>query len=146
MLWPEGGAALRLTPDGDSWVVAGPGRLDGAHLARAEAGGFVLSAADGAELGRSSRLSADDARGTSYLLLDDGRLFRIAGRGPGETGLDLCGWETPGAYLTARPEDGRWRIAPTAAGELLPPTDVLPLLFAAELLDAERPLDEAGSR
>jgi hypothetical protein len=106
----------------------------------------VLRGADGVEAGRTSRLSPEEPDGGgSWVLLDDGRLFRIARRGPGETGLDLCGWETPGAYLTARPEGTGWSIAPTAAGTALPQGDALSILFAAELLDAERPLEEVQS-
>lgn len=106
----------------------------------------MLRAPDGVETGRTSRLDPQEPDGgTSYVLLDDGRLFRIGRRGPGETGLDLCGWEAPGAYLTARPEGAGWRIATTAAGAALPPSDVLPILFAIELLDSERPLEEAQS-
>ena len=140
-LHAEGHDSFSVTPERSGWVVAGSERLDGARLTRAASGGFVLCTADGAEAGRTSRLTPEDpVGGTSYILLDDGRLFRIARRGPGETGLDLCGWETPGAYLTARPEGAGWRIAPTAAGHELPTNDVLPILFAAELLDAERGL------
>jgi len=137
----EGGDAFRVSAEGEGWVVDGGGSMDGARMSRAAAGGFVLRDRAGAELGWTSRLNPEDpGAGTSYVLLGDGRLFRIASRGPAETGLELRGWETRGAYLIALPEGAGWRIVATTAGELLPPDRALPILFAAELLDAERPL------
>ena len=79
------------------------------------------------------------------MLLDDGRLFRVARRPSGESGFDLCGWETPGAYLTARRDGAGWIIAVTAAGSAMKPSEALAVLFAAELLDLNRPLEEERS-
>lgn len=78
--------------------------------------------------------------GLKFLLLDDGRLFRIVMCGPREGGFELQGWETPGAYLRAQPQSEGWRLAPTAACGGIEEIHVLSILLAAEVLDAEAPL------
>ena len=81
--------------------------------------------------------------GLKFLLLDDGRLFRIVLRlsgSPPEGGYELLGWETPGAYLRARPEPSGWKLVATAAGGGLTDLQAISILFAAEILNSEEPL------
>ncbi len=78
--------------------------------------------------------------GLKFLLLDDGRLFRIVLVGLRSGGLELLGWETPGAYLRARPEPSGWKLIPTAACGGLTDLRAISILFAAEILDSEEPL------
>ena len=73
----------------------------------------------------------------SYLLLADGRLFRIVGRGPRDARFELLGWQMPGAYMIARPEPEGWRICPAPSCGAIADTGVLTILFAAEILAAE---------
>jgi hypothetical protein len=77
--------------------------------------------------------------GLKYLLLDDGRLFRVVLCGPRDGGFELLGWETPGAYLKARPQPRGWSLVPTFACGGLEEIGVLSILFAAEVLVAEMP-------
>ena len=77
-----------------------------------------------------------------YLLMDDGRLFRIVFGGPRQGRYELLGWETPGAYLVALPDSDGWRIEPTPACSGIPEIRAITLLFAAEILDSEAPLQE----
>ena len=107
--------------------------------------GFVLRGADGAELGRTMPLVGAVESGLVFLLLDDGRLFRIVRRGVRETRFELLGWEMPGAYLEAIPTVKGWTLAATAAGGGITDLSVLLILFAAEILDAEEPLQAGKS-
>ncbi len=141
---PSGGFSLesggddpiRVVPDGEGWTTEG--RLAGWRLRRGEsdAGGLVLSRPGSeTEAGRATPTEPRrDGPGTSYLLLEDGRLFRVAPRGMRDGRWELLGWETPGAYWVASPEDDRWTLRPTPAGGELSDTDALMILFAAELL------------
>jgi hypothetical protein len=139
-----GQQTIRVDPSGDSWRIDGGKGLQGRVLRRSasDAAGFVLSRADGrTEAGRTMPLVGTGREaGLKFLLLDDGRLFRIVLRGPRESGFELLGWETPGAYLTARPAGNGWLLAPTAAGGGIEDLTAISLLFAAEILDAEEPL------
>jgi hypothetical protein len=135
---------IRVDPAGDSWRIDGGKALQGWVLRRtaSDAAGFVLSGADGrTEAGRTMPLVGTGREaGLRFLLLDDGRLFRIVLRGPREGGFELLGWETAGAYLTARPVASGWTLAPTPAGGGLEDLTAISILFAAEILDAEEPL------
>jgi hypothetical protein len=105
-------------------------------------GGFVLVSADGrSEAGRTTALagSGRDAD-LRYLLTSDGRLYRIQLYGPRDGRFELSSWETPGAYLTARPEPRGWRISPDPASAGLEEIRPLLILFAAEILDSEEAL------
>jgi hypothetical protein len=75
-----------------------------------------------------------------YLLLGDGRLFRIAPRSPRDGGFELQGWETPGPYWIARPRKEGWTLQPTPASGGLLEIHALLILFAAEILESEKPL------
>jgi hypothetical protein len=139
-----GQQTIRVEPAGESWRIDGGEELQGWVLRRtaSDAAGFVLDDADGrTEAGRTMPLVGTGREtGLRFLLLDDGRLFRIVMRGPREGGFELLGWETPGAYLTARPVAGGWTLAPTAACGGLQNLTTISILFAAEILDAEEPL------
>lgn len=72
------------------------------------------------------------------LLARDGRLFRVVARLSGEPCFDLIGQEAPGAYLRARRSEGAHMIERTIAGRDLDLAPEILLLFAAEILNAER--------
>ena len=135
-----GEAPVRAVPHGDGWRMESGGALNGARLERqaADGGGFIL-AAGSEELARTASLvGVGREAGLRFVLLDDGRLFRIVMRGPRRVGFDLLGWETPGAYLSAQPtEDGGWALAPTAAAGGIVDLTVLLVTLSAEILEAE---------
>jgi len=138
----RGGTIARIQPSGGGWRVEGDPEMQDWQLRRAEsAEGFVVS--DGQrELGRTMiAFGIDGKSAPRQLLLDDGRLFRIRPRAPRTGGMELVGWEVPGAYLLARPDPDGWTIAPTAASGGIPDVRLLSLLFAAELLDADDSLE-----
>jgi len=135
----DGTAALIVRPEPSGWQLDG-GATKGWRLNRQRSGadGFVLRRAGEDEAGRTMRHPGSGSEaGLSYLLLDDGRLFRVVLRGPRDARFELLGWETPGAYLVARPEQVGWSIRPTAAGECLERTESMLILFAAEVLAAD---------
>lgn len=137
----DGQPTIRAEISGEGWSIDEGKGIRGRILRRtaSEAEGFVLSGTDGgSEAGRTMPLvGAGREAGLKFLLLDDGRLFRIVMHGPRRVGFDLLGWETPGAYLTAIPEAKGWKLAPTAACGGLTDLTALAILFAAEILDAE---------
>jgi hypothetical protein len=123
------------------WRVDGPGGIDGWLLRRegSGSGGFVLQTPD-AETEAGWTLSHSRIGGEaslSYLILDDGRLFRIALRGPRRPRFELLDREMPGAYLIASPETQGWTIRPTPACGGLKDIRSISILFAAEILAAE---------
>jgi len=140
-----GGGDIVAEPAGEGWTVRLLGSETGWTLRRSESsqGGFVLLAEDGqTEAGRTTPMEGLGFQANLYyLLLGDGRLFRIALRGPRESGYELLGWETPGAYLVARPDAADWTLTPTAASYGLPDLRALLILFAAEILESEMPLE-----
>ena len=144
VLETDGQPAIKVAPCGDGWSVTGiEGRKNWTlQRADAEVGGFVLQTSDGAaEAGRTMPLVGTGwTTGPRCLLLDDGRLFRIVRRGPRDDGFDLLGWEMPGEYLRARPEPEGWRLIGSAACSGLTEINVIVILFAAEILDAEQRL------
>jgi hypothetical protein len=151
MRLPSGGFALRQAdqpelraiPDGGAWHLTGQEAVCGWSLQRSlGAAGFSLSrSAGGPVAGWTMPLVGTAAEGgLRFVLLDDGRLFRIVRRGPREGGFDLLGWETPGAYLEALPQPEGWLLRATPACAGLRDVRALSLLLAAEVLDAEEPL------
>jgi len=139
-----GGSTVRVDPCDAGWSVDGERGFEGWVLRRSgeEAPGFVLGDAGGrSEAGRTMPLVGTGREaGLRFLLLDDGRLFRIVRSDPRRGGFELLGWETPGAYLTALPESNGWALRATAAAAGLEDLRTICLLFAAEILDAEQPL------
>ncbi len=141
-----GARPLSVRPAPGGWVVEGVHAKHPWFLSREEEeGGFALQTGPAEhEVSRTTALeSAGHQRELRYLLMGDGRLFRIALRGPTDSRYELSGWETHGAYLTARPEGQRWRIDPNPASSGLPDIRSLAVLFAAEILDSGEPL-QAG--
>ena len=152
---PEGGfeikaagrATIRAQPSDGNWRIDG-GEGSGAWLlkrASDEARGFVLLASVGRageeeEIGRTMPLAGAVESGLKFLLLDDGRLFRIVRRGTRDCVFDLLGWEAPGAYIEARPVATGWMLVATTAGGGLVDLTAISILLAAEILDAEEPL------
>ena len=135
------GLFLGARPEGDARAIEGD-RLPGRWYLREqsdERGCYVLTSGLGdqaQELGRTTR-GPEGSRegGITYLLLGDGRLFRIIARGYRDKRLDLVSWETAGPYLSARQENSEYRIARTPAGGKLDGVDEIVVLFAAEILD-----------
>ena len=139
---PEGGEAITVRPDGEGWRVVFPGAEAGWTLRRGTEAGerFLLLEADGqTESGRTAALDAPgiDAGAERSVLLGDGRLYRLMLRGPVDSRYELLGWETPGAYLTARISDRGWTMTPEPACSGLREIRSLAILLAAELLDFE---------
>lgn len=150
VLRPEGGPPIRVRPRGDDWEVTADSPTPLAVLRRSEGspGPFrLLESASGSELGRTLSLDgAAQRRELRYLLLGDGRLFRLRASVPAQAGFDLTGWVTPGAYLKARVHDAGWRLLPTPASGGIDDLLTLVLLFAAEILDADEPLVHGEQR
>jgi hypothetical protein len=140
---PAGGFTLESTsektivvlPQGADRRVEGPEAVRGCLLIRSvDPPGFVLRRSeDDSEVGRTQ--SAAEA--ASLVLLEDARVFRIMLRGAREPRFELTGWETPGAYLVARPEQDHWRISPRPACGGMSDITVLSVLFAAEIVESE---------
>jgi len=139
---------IRVEPSTDGWLVRGQDAAPRWVLGRAgeEGGGLVLIETETrTEAGRTMPLvGVDREAGPSFLLLKDGRLFRMIMRGPRRAGYELLGWETPGAYLVARPMTKGWHIEATPAGGGIVDIAVITILFAAEILDCEEPLRIEG--
>lgn len=134
------------------WRLVGPGIAASWRLVRRpESGGFALvtDGDDDAAAISSSLPGVGAERDLRYLLMEDGRLFRMTLRGPRDGRWELGGWETSGAYLIARPRPAGWRIEPTPASAGLPSIRALSILFAAEVLEAEarfaQEAEEAGT-
>ena len=108
-----------------------------------EGGGFRLrrSGSSDEEGARTLRMptSSDEVRTARHVLLEDGRLFRLVERGGRDPRFELLSWETPGAYLVARPAPAGWTIVPEASGGALGDVRALVVLMAMEILDSEQP-------
>jgi len=132
----DSGAAVELLPEAGGYRVT---RADDAPLSlvptTGESVGYRLL--DGSrELGRTTLLDPEAGpTAPAYMLLDDGRLFRVVLREPADPRYELWSWEAPASYLAARPRPGgHWRLVPTEAGEELEGWDrILPLLVATIL-------------
>jgi hypothetical protein len=131
----------RVRPEGTGFRVQGADGEPAGSLSAVD-GGFVLVDEAGSEIGRTSAIVGAREAGTRFLLLEDGRLFRIGLRRPREGVFELSSWEAPGAYLEAHPRPGGWELSPTVAGGCLPDIRVLCVLLAAELLAAEEALQD----
>jgi hypothetical protein len=143
----DGKEEMSLRPGRGGWQVRAENDLDGWLLERGEAGttGFILLRDDGrTEEGRTMPPPGNErCPDLRYLLTSGGSMYRIRLRGPRDGRYELQGWETPGAYLTARPGDRDWTISPEPAAAGLSEIRPLLILFAAEILDAEEPLAAA---
>jgi hypothetical protein len=146
------GSGIAARPGLKGWEVSIPGLPGTWQLSRnsPETRGFLLLSEDRrTEAGRTMPVGGVGSRpDLYYLLLRDGCLFRIGSRGAREAGFELSGWETPGAYLVARPGSGDWTLVPTPACGGLPDIRALSILFAAEILESEALLGQstAGGR
>jgi len=131
---------VKATPYNDGWHVSGDGG-ETWQLAQLPAErGFVLLRTDGdSELGRTMPLVGLNHAGVRFLLLDDGRLFRIVHRTSRAGGAELQGWETAGSYLEVEVDAQGWRLLPTVAAGGLKDLRAISVLLAAELLAADEP-------
>jgi hypothetical protein len=140
----RGAGGLRIEPMTGGWRIAEDGILDGWMLVRGEepSTSFLLLHADGeTEAGRTISLPGGGRQADlQYLLTSDGCLYRIKLRGPRDGRYELQGWESPGAYLTARPVDVGWTISPEPAASGILEIRTLLILFAAVILDSEEPM------
>jgi hypothetical protein len=138
-LQPASGARIQMVVAQDGWRVDGAANLGDCRLQQEQPAGHVLqSAGDQTEIGRTLCLSASSpGLNLYYLLLDDGRMFRIVPCGPRDSRFELLGWETSGAYLVARPNGDGWRIVPTVACRGILNLDAILILFAAQILEAD---------
>ena len=135
------GETIRLEAGTDGLHIDGAEDVKGWVLRRAagDDDGLVLDRDAGDdEAGRTSAIFGGIREANLYyVLLGDGRLFRIALGEPRGAVFELRGWETAGAYLKATPDDAGWRVTPAPAGSALPDLRALMILFAAEILDSE---------
>jgi hypothetical protein len=146
----EGGGFVIDSPEGLP-TRAHPGRgerridgrtpVGGCRLVRGEGPGerFLLLREDGrTEVGRSAALQPSEvAQGERDLVMEDGRAYRLLLQGPEDPRFELLGWETPGAYLTARPGSGGWVLTPEPSASGLREIGPLLVLVAAEILESE---------
>lgn len=140
LLWPASEPWRgRIAADG---IEVREGGLAPAVVRRRDSG-LVLLAQDGRELGCSTDALGFDRRlGLRFVLMEDGRLFRIEPLGATTSGLCLRAWDVPGAYLTAVPTEEGFRLNVTVAGACLSVFEPVALLFAAEVLMLHQPLPE----
>ena len=138
-LQPTSGERIQLEVAQDGWHAIAAGKLPACSLRRESQAGHILQAAeDQTEFGRTLCLSTSSpGLNLYYLLLDDGRMFRIVPCGPRDNRFELMGWETSGAYLVARAEGEGWRITPTVACRGISTLDAILILFAAQILEAD---------
>lgn len=134
------GWLVEASPAKEGLAVTGAGTGAGWTLTREPChagGGFVLRVgadSDAREIGRSSRIAGAEQHRT--ILLEDGRLFRIAGWVTDEgAGVDLRGWETRAAFYSARASRDGFRVTSGPAGRSLRSGTDLLVVFAAEVLD-----------
>ncbi|MCP3978566.1 MAG: hypothetical protein GY716_04420 [bacterium] len=138
-------APIEVVPDGPGWRVSGLGDAGPLELGRPDEGpGFVLRRGSDRVARTSSLVRGATEANLYYLLLGDGRLFRIALRDARTGGFEIRGWETPGAYLQAVPTSDGWAIESTPAAGGMSGVRTLSILFAAELLDSEERLERGA--
>ncbi len=149
-LQTDEGPTVRARFSGNDWRIEGiEGWADSILRRDAESSGFVLEIQgenQGEIQGKAARtmslVGVEWAGSPRFMLLVDGRLYRIAHRGPRDVGFELAGWESPGAYLVAIPTDKGWKIEAMVAATGLDEISTMSLLFAAEILEAERTLGD----
>lgn len=136
-------ASLHVSRTDEGWRVVGDGPGAGWIITReaSDKGGGLRLEAESGWVGRTLAFSGTDQfPGLRHLLLADGRLFRIVLCRPRSAYFELRGWETSGAYLTARPAPGGWTLTTTPAGESLRRIggiEAIELLFAAEICQSD---------
>jgi hypothetical protein len=149
----DSGASVELVQGGTCWTVDGDGWTGprGAALIWPldSGGGWELRAPDDPDPdssfgGRVARVSGE-AEGEATVVTDDGRLFRVVPvvDPSGEGVWELRGWETSGAYWTARRAGRDWEVQRTVAGSMLAEDPALAVLFAAAIGAAD---GQDGSR
>ena len=133
---PRADAELRPTAAGGLWVEGsgGPGRQ---FFRDQDTATLVLESA-GEKCTASSTEPLGETGGVYYLLLADGRLFRLAPRGTRPGGFVLTGWDTPGPYLIARPDSVGWSLETQPAGRDLEGLRTLMFLVATRIVEDGR--------
>lgn len=74
---------------------------------------------------------------TTYLMQQDGRLFRCAQRGLRAVRMELTDWETGAPFLAAEAVEGGWDVTVGPAGAQLESLVQVALLWAVELIEAD---------
>lgn len=125
---------LDAVPDGDGFMVGGAGswRLTWKVTER----GWLLRrlSGDSTNEGEATTSSAlPHGSAPISVMLEDGRLFRLAPVGLSELCVELGRWDVPGAYALSRPVAGGWDLERTAAGAALDAPPELWILTCAEL-------------
>lgn len=150
----DSGATLEAVLEARGWQVAFPNgdSVSTLHLLAVAHGGWELcDAASLAGAGECARgwvsTPTGEAEGEATIVTDDGRLYRVVPvvGTSGEGRWELRGWETPGAYWTARRRREEWVVEPTVAGSRLPEDPALAVLFAAALGATARDRAAAGA-
>src|SRR5512139_3237143 len=125
-------AATDVVPRDGGFVIEGrPGwRL---AWSDAEHGWLLTDGEQARELGRTTASGPGRTVAPSSVLLEDGRLFRLAWVGASEPRVELGRWDLPGAYLEGRPDAGAWELTKTPAGEAIDAGPELWILACAEI-------------
>ena len=138
------GTRLSATPEDTGFRIEGRGttRVMLTEVREQGGWGFLVSSSDAdgsVELGRTTHAGGrDEGISPAWVLLEDGRLFRVVARGVRTGTVELLGDETPGAYVSARPDEGGWMLSLTPAGSELEVGEILWILVAAEILALDR--------
>ena len=107
-------------PDDDGFAVTGAGswRL----VWNATERGWLLHRLVGGqreEAGQTTASAPLPLAAPVSVLLEDGRLFRLAALGLSDPTVELGRWDVPGAYVVGHPVAGAWELERTAAGTAL---------------------------
>ena len=139
---PDGGfrmegvaeAPIDGIPDGAGFVVTGAGSW---RLTRIETErGWLLHRLVGGlaeEAGQTTASASSPVAAPVSILLEDGRLFRLAAVGLSDPCVELGRWDVPGAYVVGRPVPGAWELERTASGTALEAPPELWILTCVEL-------------
>ena len=132
----EGALATPIdgVPDDTGFAVNGPGSWRLTWIA-AERGWVLhrLSGAQTEDAGQTTSSAPPPMAAPASVLLEDGRLFRLASFGMSEPRVELGRWDLPGAYVIGRPVAGAWELQRTAAGMALDAPPELWILTCVEL-------------
>ncbi|ANM29251.1 hypothetical protein ABI59_06105 [Acidobacteria bacterium Mor1] len=127
---------FRADREGDGWTVTDLASSDRSPLRRAgEWRGMQWRPAAEATACSSGSAERSEREAAWFLATRDGRQFRVLRRGA-DSGREVLGWETAGAYFHVANRDGVWHVRPTVAGAALGELEVLDdilVLLAAEL-------------
>ena len=127
-------APIDGVPDETGFLVTGAGtwRLTWSVAER----GWLLHRLVGGlaeEAGQTTSSTPAPVSAPVSVLLEDGRLFRLAAIGLSDPRVELGRWDVPGAYVLGRHVSGGWELERTAAGVALEAPPELWILTCVEL-------------